>query len=88
MQCFCARVRVKSMARQRQRQQQFNAGDAGFGFGKRQLLGVFIDRRVIRTDRIDNAVSHTLPQRVAIAQRSQGWGEIAMRIEITQVHFG
>ena len=73
---------------QGQRQQQLEAGRADFGFAERHLLGVLVHRRVIRADQVDRAVREAGSQRVAIARAAQRRHEMAMRIEIAQVHLG
>ena len=54
---------------QRRAQQQLEPGRARLGFGERDLLGVFPDRRVIADERVDRAVGERGADRVAVALR-------------------
>jgi hypothetical protein len=67
-----AQVRSRAKPRflgpfQSQWQRQFDAGRARLSFGERQLLGIFIDRRVVGAQRVDCAVCERCAQRVAVA---------------------
>src|SRR5438477_4229154 len=41
---------------ERVRQEEFERGRAGLGLAERHLLRVVVDRRVVRTDRVDRAI--------------------------------
>ena len=70
---------------QRQRQQELEARRSRLGFAERQLLGIVVDRCVVRAHQVDGAVGKAGPQRRAVAGSAQRRNQTALRVEPADV---
>ena len=71
---------------QGQRQQQLEAGGAGLRLRERRLLAVVVHRGVIRAQRVDAALGQAAGQRLAVALAAQRRDQVAVGVEVADVH--
>ena len=73
---------------ERQAQEQLDARCAGFTFGKRQRLGIFVHGRVVRHQGVNGAVHQARAQGIPVALLAQGRIQAGAAVKVTNVGIG